>query len=275
RIASESGWLSENPTSGTVPPGDSLQVWAVANTSGLMDGNYLARVVVNSNDPVSPELGSPVVSLQVGQGGIPVISVTPDSVEFDTVFVGFDSTQSITVGNAGSDTLNIWAIIVTNSAFSVNTSLFTLAPGANQTVQVTFTPPSIGDYTGLLRIVSNDPASDTTDVYVSGTGAQITGIADRVGIPTTFDVSPNYPNPFNPTTTIKYQLPQSSDVKLVIYNVLGQAVRTLLNRQVEAGYHSVVWDGRNEAGQQVSSGIYIYRFSAGDFSKIQKMILMK
>lgn len=97
--------------------------------------------------------------------------------------------------------------------------------------------------------------------------------------PDHFAIIQNYPNPFNPTTRIKYQLPQSSHVTLSIHNILGQQVRTLINSPMEAGYHSVEWDGRNDAGAQVGSGIYIYRFSAGNsgqgYLKVQKMILMK
>jgi hypothetical protein len=108
----------------------------------------------------------------------------------------------------------------------------------------------------------------------------IVGIADAENLPETFAVKQNYPNPFNPSTTIEYQLPQRSEVKLVVYNTLGQRVRTLLNQSVEAGYHKLVWDGRNDAGQRVASGIYIYRFSASkssgeEFRNVQKMILLK
>jgi len=94
-------------------------------------------------------------------------------------------------------------------------------------------------------------------------------------LPVTYDVGANYPNPFNPTTTIDFQLPQRSDVVLVVYNTLGQKVRTLVNGTISAGTHSVIWDGNNEAGQGVASGIYLYRFETEDFQKIQKMILMK
>jgi flagellar hook assembly protein FlgD len=123
--------------------------------------------------------------------------------------------------------------------------------------------------------VSNDPWNDTLTIYTQGTGKQVTGIAENATLPTTYGISPNYPNPFNPTTTIKYQLPHQSDIRLTIYNVLGQKVRTLLNEKMEAGYYSVDWDGRNDLGVQVGSGIYIYRFSADSYHRVQKMILMK
>ncbi len=103
----------------------------------------------------------------------------------------------------------------------------------------------------------------------------VNSIEDQNGVPRTFDVAQNYPNPFNPTTTIKYQLPKQSDVRINVYDITGQIVRTLINRNAEAGYHQVVWDGANDAGHQVSSGVYFYKMVAGDFVKTQKMILMK
>ncbi|NIR50860.1 T9SS type A sorting domain-containing protein [candidate division KSB1 bacterium] len=69
----------------------------------------------------------------------------------------------------------------------------------------------------------------------------------------------NYPNPFNPTTEIKFGLPQPGEVTLSIFNIVGQKVRSLLNGPKTAGYHSVIWDGRNDFGNQVVSGVYVYR----------------
>jgi cysteinyl-tRNA synthetase len=85
----------------------------------------------------------------------------------------------------------------------------------------------------------------------------------------------NYPNPFNPETTIKYELPKISDVSLKIYSILGQEVKTLINQRKPAGYHKITWDGKNKNGIKVSSGIYIYRISTGDFVSVKKMVLMK
>ncbi len=129
-------------------------------------------------------------------------------------------------------------------------------------------------FSGSIVINSNDPVNPVTIIPVSLEVGPV-GIGDLEALPTTYDVSRNYPNPFNPTTTINYQLPKADDVKLVIYNVLGQRVRTLVNGRVEPGRYKVVWNGRNEAGVQVSSGIYIYRFEAGDFRRVHKMIMLK
>jgi hypothetical protein len=99
--------------------------------------------------------------------------------------------------------------------------------------------------------------------------------------PETFALDPNYPNPFNPTTTISYSLPVSSAVTLKVYNLLGQEIATLVNGQHPAGVQEVVWDGKDNAGRVVPSGIYFYRISAlptaggREFTQVRKMVLMK
>jgi hypothetical protein len=85
----------------------------------------------------------------------------------------------------------------------------------------------------------------------------------------------NYPNPFNPTTTIAYDLPKGADVTLELFNINGQKVRTLINSFQTAGRHSVLWDGTNSSGQQVASGMYFYRLTSGKITQTRKMLLLK
>ncbi len=94
-------------------------------------------------------------------------------------------------------------------------------------------------------------------------------------LPKALELSQNYPNPFNPTTTIKFALPVESSVNLAVYNVLGQRVRVLMNQPVPAGYHSVTWNGTNESGDQVASGLYVYRLETSEGIKTKKMLLLK
>jgi choice-of-anchor B domain-containing protein len=94
-------------------------------------------------------------------------------------------------------------------------------------------------------------------------------------LPANCALGKNYPNPFNLSTTIPYQIAESGDVQIDIYNMLGQKVRTLLKENVDAGIHEVVWEGRNDFGIFMSSGVYLYRIQAGDFLQVRKMILMK
>jgi len=90
-----------------------------------------------------------------------------------------------------------------------------------------------------------------------------------------FSVAQNYPNPFNLETQFSLSLPAESKVSFVIYNIAGQRVKTLVNDQMSAGTHTINWDGTNENGNVVSSGIYFYKVVAGDIVTTKKMILMK
>jgi hypothetical protein len=85
----------------------------------------------------------------------------------------------------------------------------------------------------------------------------------------------NYPNPFNPSTEIRFDIPTARDVKLRIYNQLGQTVRTLVDNRMKAGSYALEWDGSDHMGRHVASGVYFYNLEAGDFTQIRKMTLVK
>lgn len=126
-----------------------------------------------------------------------------------------------------------------------------------------------------LTISMNGKTSRTLRVIL---GNEDFAAANSDGIPLVpleFTLEQNYPNPFNPETTIRYQLKEISRVKLEIFNVLGQKVRTLVDGQVDTGSHSIVWDGRNDIGVSIASGVYIYRIKAGNFVKSRKMVLVR
>jgi flagellar hook assembly protein FlgD len=101
-------------------------------------------------------------------------------------------------------------------------------------------------------------------------------------LPRRFAISQNYPNPFNPETLIDLALPAESRVILDVYNITGQLVRRLVSGRKAAGYHKVRWDGKDNRGQSVPSGVYLYRISAVDFNdpsknftRVKKMVLLK
>ena len=98
---------------------------------------------------------------------------------------------------------------------------------------------------------------------------------DVKAVPETYALYQNYPNPFNPVTTILYDLPENAYVNLMIYDILGRSVRSLVSVRQEAGYYSVQWPGKDGAGNLVGAGVYIYHLQAGSYSKTRKMILLK
>ncbi len=127
-------------------------------------------------------------------------------------------------------------------------------------------PPGVG---ATNSFTTTAPENFTVD-------AGVVGIGDDDGLlPTAYRLDANYPNPFNPSTTIEYQLAKTGQTTLIVYNSLGQQVRTLVNGIQSAGQHTSVWDGRDNAGKAVASGVYILRMQSGKFAKSQRMTLLR
>ena len=113
------------------------------------------------------------------------------------------------------------------------------------------------------------------DIYWDG-GETTSIIEDEFGEnPTKFNLQNSFPNPFNPVTTLRYDLPEDALVNITIYDMVGRVVKTLMNDQQTAGYKSIQWNATNDAGSPVSAGIYLYMIQAGDFRQTKKMVLLK
>ncbi len=163
---------------------------------------------------------------------------------------------------------------------------------------------SVVDESGVACLIDNDMADEAADAFLgaleigqslsSVTGIFVfsfgtykievrdmadlgeVGIGDNVDLqPYTYKLYPNFPNPFNPETRIRFDIPESKRVKVIIYDILGHHVRTLTNRDYDRGYHVLNWNGRNDAGAMVSSGVYICRIKAGEFIDHNKMTLVR
>jgi hypothetical protein len=111
--------------------------------------------------------------------------------------------------------------------------------------------------------------------FVFSAKGYYTTYSGSAALPQVYQLEQNYPNPFNPTTTIYYTLPTTTDVNLVVYNTLGQRVKTLVSTAQTAGQHSVEWDGTDDNGNTVSSGVYFYKLTSPDYSATRKMMLIK
>jgi hypothetical protein len=140
-----------------------------------------------------------------------------------------------------------------------------------------------GDASSAKYAAQNDELTLKVDgiavgptIIWSGEGTSLRlGALTSANLPSTFALEQNYPNPFNPTTTIVFALPQRGQVRLSIYNMLGQEIRTLVDAPYSAGQHEVIWDGRDSAGDQVPTGLYFYRFESAEISLTKKMMLLK
>ena len=133
-----------------------------------------------------------------------------------------------------------------------------------------------GDY----HLYSTSPCAPANNAGVQvgalGVGCSPTDVAEsEKNLPMSFALQQNYPNPFNPTTTIEFNVPTRAHVTLEIFNLLGQHVRTLVDETKSAGNYKAIWDGTDVTGKSVSTGVYLYRFRAGDFVETKKMLLLK
>jgi DNA/RNA endonuclease YhcR with UshA esterase domain len=198
---------------------------------------------------------------------------TDGGATWSAITVGSATTYDIAVG--GSGTVDFWMARGTNVFTSTDR-------GANWTQSYTGTGTfyDVDFYTAGSNTYGWGVKDNGNIVMYYGT---ITGVGETPlpEVPVAFALDQNYPNPFNPTTTLRYGLPRSSHVTLKIYNMLGQEVATLRDELQDVGFHEVVWNGRNNFGSQVASGVYFYRIEAKPadgsdaFTSIKKMLMLK
>ena len=111
---------------------------------------------------------------------------------------------------------------------------------------------------------------------ISFSSSNSVGVDNRSEIyPQRFALEQNFPNPFNPSTTIRYELPEDGLVNVTIYDMMGRQVSTLVSSQQAAGYKSIQWNATNDFGKPVSAGVYLYKIQAGEFVQTKKMVLLK
>ena len=148
----------------------------------------------------------------------------------------------------------------------------------SEIIEVVFTEQPIDKATVRFTVWASD---GTDSVKVEGEDRVLfVNIYDYLSTkedltPTEFALHDNYPNPFNPTTKIRFDLPQVTDATLTIYNMMGQKIRTFSMSSLPAGYHTVTWNATNDYGQQVSAGVYLYQLQTKGFARTKKMILLK
>ena len=123
------------------------------------------------------------------------------------------------------------------------------------------------------RLAALDHAGNISD-YSDVVEAAVLSIDEEM-IPDVYALHQNYPHPFNPVTTLRYDLPEDATVSIIIYDVMGRKVRSLINTTQSAGYRSIRWNATNDHGEPVSAGMYIYMIRAGNFIKTKKMVLLK
>ncbi len=241
---------------------DSQEVVKVTSADGAaqfsLDSSavdILRAIVTSSHFPII-RTGLSGLALQAGKtyslaidqpvlAGVNSLSISYDETEFSSIDGGFNSAQSLQVFSWNTTT-EVWDLIG-------------------------------GEVDTLLGVVSV-PITEA-GIYAAFTTDFVTDVGDETdatdNLPYHFELSQNYPNPFNPVTTIVYSLPRRSHVTVEVFNVLGQRVRSLVDREESAGAYTISWNGDDASGESVATGVYLYRFQAGDHIETKKMLLLK
>lgn len=164
----------------------------------------------------------------------------------------------------------------TNQAVIVGSLFLVVEAAVAGTIRIdsTFVPPAGGF---LLTALNPAPGGSKTLTPKYGPGDASVPVQEVSGpnLPEQYALNQNVPNPFNPSTSIEFAVPRSGNVRIKVFNVLGQKVKTLADEYMKAGYKRVEWDGTDQSGNSVASGVYLYRMSANDFGETKKMLLLK
>lgn len=208
----------------------------------------------------------------------PWISLLTASLNFGTVSIDDSVVRKIALSSKGTLAVQIDSVCVKHQ-FPGITCLTGLAlsipPYGSDTLRMQWSPVSEMPLTDTLLIYHNDTTTaNPLCVPLSGSVTSV-DIDPNPALPFRFSLEQNYPNPFNPSTMIQYALPIASHVELVIYNILGQPVKTLVRQYETAGYKTALWDGTDNKGKIVSSGIYLYRITIDGISYTKKMVLSR
>ena len=263
-------WVQIDPTYGYIEQGQTDEISIEVSAEELIPDNFTCYLIITTND-----VGNPVVSVPINlyvTAEFPQIEVSTDFIDFGEVPVGQQTSEILTISNAGNSALEITDLIFSNDVFSTDLASLTILPDASEEMEIFFTPVQTGVHEAILTIFSNDYIHPEIEIELLGEATQ-TGNDDIPALVTA--VQQNYPNPFNPNTTIKFSLAQTGKVSLIIYNIKGKKVKTLVNGILEPQNYSVSWNGVDDDGKQVSSGVYLYRFRAGKINELKRMLLIK
>ncbi len=265
KISADPDWLGSDPMSGRIYNGNSAMLEMTFRSEDYPVGNYTMDVVVSSNDPVTPEVVLPV-EMTIDDGTIPVelssfnASVAENVVELVWMTATETNNQGFEVerkrGEEGS-----WDKIG-------------YIEGRGSTTEMTryrYEDKYEGEsYRGKVSYRLKQIDMDGSYEYVDALTLEVDFS------PRAYELSQNYPNPFNPVTKISYALPEKSEVKVVVYSMLGERVAELINTVQESGYYELEWNGSN-----MTSGVYIYSLQAksevneNNYFEQKKMILIK
>jgi hypothetical protein len=251
--------------------------------TGTASGTSLRTVRLN-NVPISISSGSFSSSVTLTEGENTITLAALDSagnvVGTHTVFVTLDSQPPVVVISEPSNAqvisrpdIVVKGTINDPSILSININEVPVnAVNGNFSAVVSLRK-------GLNKILAlvSDKAGNLGRDSVTVNCTSLVGVDEtaQTSLPLVYNLSQNYPNPFNPSTTIQYQLPEKSHVILEIYSILGQRIRVLVDQNQAVGYYTVNWNGTDEHGKNVASGVYICRLKTAQFVNSEKMVILR
>ena len=255
------------PTGAGIDPTTGLFSWTPV--AGQAPGEYTFSVRV-TDDGTPPLWDEEEITVRVfEEPPPPICSVEPDSLDFGTVEVGDSLMVAFTIRNSGYGLLS-GTVSESCDPFSIvsGDGSFELSIDDSLVVEILFKPAEDGEFACTIELGTEI----CTDVACTGIGGTVGSVEESVP---RFVLVRNYPNPFNPTTRIEFALPADADALLDIYDVTGRSVRRLVDEHLAAGGYVAIWDGRDESGRQLGSGVYIARLRAGEEIILRKMSLLK
>ncbi|MCC7430171.1 right-handed parallel beta-helix repeat-containing protein [bacterium] len=240
--------------------------------------SYAATVLYDVNGTnTESKPGNFVVAIPNASTGTPEIQA--NDVNFGTIAPSVPAFANVVIKSVGLLPLQVTAMNFSGStAFNLSptnppTFPFTIPAGDSALVELSCFSAAQGNFSGALEIVSN---ASTNPNYTVNLLAVIVNAAENQNlVPTVFSIEQNFPNPFNPVTNIKFGIPEKTFTRLAVYNILGQLVKIIVNKELTPSYYTFRWNGTDESGKQVSSGIYFYQLKAENFSETKKMLLVK
>ncbi len=250
-----------------VNAGTNTYKWEYVKDSMVSSGDDCAWI----DDIIFPSTG--------GTTGAPMISMDITSLDYGDILLGETPVLPVTINNVGDAVLI--GTVETSAPFSIVDGGGNLLEQMNVVIQpssflqfdLRFAPSAAGSFDGSLIINTDDSANPSIVITLSGTANPVAN--DDPILPAVTALKGNYPNPFNPRTTISYSVKEQGPVSIGIFNLKGQLVKTLVSEAKAAGDHTVVWEGDDDNGRQVSSGIYLYKMYSGKYTSTKKMIMMK
>lgn len=267
-------WLGVSPQSGDIFSNQLQDVSVTVEPQQLLMGTYCATITLSSNDPIQPCIIIPVTMDVVGS--VPAIHLSQDCIDFGDVPITETCADTLQIHNFGCQTLQITDIQSTNTTITPQQTAYSIEPFTHAPLIVTFSPTELGLQQAAITLFSNDPTNPELTLEANGTGVE--NSHSGIPIPPVTALYANYPNPFNPTTTIRFSLAaqDAPNATIEIFNICGQKVKDIPLSDAQITTGCIEWNGRDNRQCEVGSGVYLYRLRNPRGLCIQKkMTLIK